>query len=73
MQTQIVYGAHTPAYIWDALKARATETRIRLDARCPDCGGEIKETDSDFHCDSLQGCPSLSSNTNSSAMTQIHA
>ena len=51
MQTQIVYGAHTPAHVWDALKARATETRIRLDVRCPACGGEIKDTDSDVRCD----------------------
>ena len=51
MQTQIVYEAHTPAYIWDELKARATETRIRLDVRCPACDGEIKDTDSDVHCD----------------------
>ena len=54
MQTQIVYGAHTPAYIWDALKARATETRIHLDVRCPACGGEIRETGSDFHCEACE-------------------
>ena len=54
MPTQIIYGAHTPAHVWEALKARASETRIHLDALCPACGGEIKETGSDVHCEACE-------------------
>ena len=54
MQTQIVHEAHTPLHVWEALKARVTETRIHLDALCPACGGEIKETDSDVHCEACE-------------------
>ena len=54
MSTQIVHEAHTPLYVWDALTAHATETRICLDVRCPACGGEIKDTDSDFHCEACK-------------------
>ena len=54
MPTQIIYGAHTPAHVWEALKARVSETRIHLDALCPACGGEIKETGSDVHCEACE-------------------
>ena len=54
MSAQIVHEAHTPDYICDELEARATETRIRLDVRCPACDGEIKGTDSDVYCESCE-------------------
>ena len=51
MSTQIVYAAHTPSRVWDELNAHATQTRIRLEARCPACAGELKYTHRDVCCD----------------------
>ena len=73
MSTQIVYGAHTPARVWDALTAHATETRIHLDARCPICESVKSKKQIVMSTVKPARLPSLSSNTDSSARTQIHA
>ena len=51
MRKQIVHAAHTPSHVLDKLEKCATETRIRLEARCPACDGELKHTQSDVCCD----------------------
>ena len=54
MSTQIVYAAHTPSRVLDELNAHATQTRIRLEERCPACDGEIKDTHNDVRCDACE-------------------
>ena len=51
MRKHIVHAAHTPPRIWDELDAYATQMRIRLEAKCPACDGELKHTHSDVCCD----------------------
>ena len=59
MSTQIVHQAHTPSRVWDELNAHATQTRIRLEARCPVCAGELKYTDRDVCCDACDASVSF--------------
>ena len=54
MSTQIVYAAHTPSRVLDELNAHATQTRIRLEERCPACDGEIKDTHNDIRCNACE-------------------
>ena len=51
MRKQIVHAAHTPSRVLDELNEIATQTRIRLEVRCPVCAGEIKHTQSDVRCE----------------------
>ena len=51
MRKHIVHAAHTPSHVLDKLEKCATETRIRLEAKCPACDGELKHTQTHVRCD----------------------
>ena len=59
MRKQIVREAHTPSRVLDELNKIATQTRIRLEERCPACAGELKHTHSDVHCDACEAAVSF--------------
>ena len=68
MRKHIVHAAHTPSHVLDKLEKCATETRIRLEAKCPAC-----EVNSNTHRLMSAVMPvmrlSLSANSDTSAMT----
>ena len=54
MRKQIVHEAHTSSRVRDELNEYATQTRIHLEAKCPACDGELKNTQSNVRCDACE-------------------
>lgn len=52
---QIVYKGHTSEWVWERLEQKSTQTRLKVEHRCPECSGEIQGINqTTLRCDTCQ-------------------